>query len=155
MNMLKRWTQYIGASMALLLVCALILILIMAGANFIQSFSVTVLKDAEWTSEHTVQANFTARTILNFYYILSGVVFLGFFFLMEHQLITTGIPKKLVLRRTFFTVGVELLILALLQGAMMTYTQAVPLQIGLAAVEFLVSVGLIYLGRRKAPLSQA
>lgn len=151
--MLKRWTNTIGALVALLLVCALVLVLIMAGANFIQSFSVTVLQDAEWTSEHTVQANFTARTILNFYYILSGVVFLGFFFLMEHQLITTGIPKKLVLRRTFFTVGIELLILALLQLAMMTYTRALPLQAALAAVELVVSIGLIYLGRRKASLS--
>ncbi len=151
--MLKRWTNTIGALVALLLVCALVLVLIMAGANFIQSFSITVLQDAEWTNEHSVQANFTARTILNFYYILSGVVFLGFFFLMEHQLITTGIPKKLVLRRTFFTVGVELLILALLQVAMMTYTRALPLQVALAAVELVVSIGFIHLGRRKAPLS--
>lgn len=152
--MLKRLLKYIGAVVALLLVSGLILVLMMVGANFIQSFSINVLKDADWTNQHTVQATFAARTILNIYYLLSGIVFLGFFFLMEHRLISTGIPQKLVLRRTFFTLGVELSILALLQLAIMTYTPVLPLQVGLTGIEILLSIGFITLGRRKAPISR-
>jgi hypothetical protein len=153
-KMLKRWLKTIGAVVSLLLVSGLILVLMMAGANLIKSFSINVMKEADWINEHIVQATFTVTTILNFYYLISGIVFLGFFFLMEHRLITTGIPQKIVLRRTFFTVGVELLILALIQLAMMTYTPVLPFQVGLAVIEILLSIGLIYLGRRKASISR-
>ncbi len=152
--MLKRWSIQIGAMAALLLVIGLILLLLVAGANLIQSVSVSALREAGWAAEHTVQAANTARTVLNVYFLLSGIVFLGFLFLMENRLVTTGIPKKCILRRTFFTVGIELLILALMQAAMMAVRRAVPLQVGLAAVEVLLGIVLVYLGRRKAPISR-
>ncbi len=151
--MLKRWSRQIGALAALLLVSGLILLLMAVGANLIQSLSMNILKEADWTNEHTVQGTFTARTILNVYFLLSGVVFLGFFFLMENRLITTGIPQKSVLRRTFITLGVELLVLALMQLVMMMYTPILLLQVGLAVMEILLGIGLIYLGRRKATFS--
>ncbi len=153
-KMLKRWSKHLGALVALLLVCGLILVLMMVGANFIESFSINVLTGADWTDQHTVQATFTARSILNVYFLICGIVFLGFFFLMENRLITTGIPQKRVLRRTFFTLGIELLILALLQLAMMSYKPAFPLQVGLTVMEILLGIGLIYLGRRKALISR-
>lgn len=151
--MIKRWSQYIGAVAALVLVSGLIAVLLIVGANLIQSFSINALRQAAWSNQRTVQATYTARTILNAYYVLAGIAFLGLFFLMENQLVTTGVPKKLVLRRTFFALGVELLILALMQLAMMAYVPALPLQIGLAVLEILLGVGLIYLGQRKTPIS--
>jgi hypothetical protein len=151
--MVNRWLKYMGAVAALLLVNGLILVLIMVGANIIQSFSINVLKGADWTDQHAIQANFTARTILNLYYVMSGILFLGFFFLMENRLVTTGIPQKSVLRRTFFTLGVELLILALMQLIMMTYMPILLLQVGLTAVEILLAIGLIYFASRKAIVS--
>ncbi len=152
-RMLKRWSNQIGALAALLLVSGLILLLIVVGANLIQSFSISVLKEADWANQHAVQAIFTARTILNIYFLLSGIVFLGFFFLMENRLVTTGIPQKSVLRRTFFTLGVELLVLAFMQLIMMTYTPFLLLHVGLTVIEILLGIGLIYFGRRKAPFS--
>ena len=151
--MLKRWSKTIGAVVALLLVSGLALVVMMVGANLIQTFSIIGLKAADWTDQHTVQAAFTASTIMNFYYILCGILFLGFFFLMEYRLVTTGIPQKIVLRRTFFTLGVELLILALMQLAMMTYAPVFPLQVGLTVMEILLGIGLVYLGNLGLPRS--
>lgn len=151
--MLKRWSKNIGAVMALLLVSGLLLVAMMVGAMLIQSSLVSILTDAEWTNQHTVQATFTASTIMNIYYLVSGVIFLGFFFLMEYMLVTTGVPKKLVLRRTSITLGIELLILSLLQLAMLAYAPFSPLQVGLSSAEILLGICLIYLGRRKAPVS--
>ncbi len=91
--MVKRWSKYLGAVLALLLVCGLVLVILMSGANLIQSYAVNVLKEADWTYEHTVQASYTARTAVNIYFILSGVVFLGFFFLMENRLVDQ-LPEK-------------------------------------------------------------
>ena len=152
--MFKQWSKYFGAVAALVLVGGLALIVMMVGANFLQSFMATALKDSEWMHLNTVQSTYTVRSIMNFYYVLCGILFLGFFVLMEHRLITTGVPKKLVLRRTAFTLGIELLILALFQLAMMTYLRVVALQVGLAVIEVLLGVGLIYFGRRKMTTSR-
>jgi hypothetical protein len=151
--MLKRWSKNIGAVMALLLVSGLLLVVIMVGAMLIQSSSISILNTAEWTNQHPVQAGFTASTIMNIYYLVSGIIFLAFFFLMEYMLVTTGVPKELVLRRTSLTLGIELLILSLLQLAMLAYTPFLPLQVGLSSVEIVLGIWLIYLGRRKAPVS--
>lgn len=153
-NKLNPWSRYIGAVVALLLVSGLLLVVIMVGANLIQSLSINAVNAADWKDQHTVQATYIARTILNLYYVICGIIFLGLFFLMEHQLVTTGVPRRRVLRRTFFALGVELLILALMQLARSMYTPVIPLYIGMSIVEFLVSIGFIYLGRRKAPISQ-
>jgi hypothetical protein len=151
--MLKRWLKTIGAMLALLLVNGLLLVLIMSGAKFIQLFSISRLKEADWSDQYSVQAAYTASTVLNVYYLISGIVILGFFFLMENRLITTGIPQKLVLRRTFFTLGIELLILAFIQVANMVFLPVFPLQAGLVGMEFLLGIGLIYLGRRNVLLT--
>ncbi len=151
--MLKRWLKTIGAVLALLLVSGLMLVLIVVGANLIRSFLVSSLNSADWMYQHTVQANFTASTIMNFYYIICGIFFLGFFCLMEYRLVTTGVPKKLVLRRTFFTLGVEIFVLTLMQLAVMAYSTVLPVQVGLIVIGIFLSVGFIYLGRRKASIS--
>ncbi len=151
--MLKHWSKNIGAVMALLLVTCLLLVVMMVGAMLVQASSISLLNEAEWTNQHTVQATFTASTIMNIYYLVSGVIFLGFFFLMEYMLVTTGVPKKLVLRRTSLTLGIELLILSLLQLAMLVYKPFSPLEFGFSLVEILLGIWLIYLGRRKAPVS--
>ena len=151
--MFKQWSKYFGAVVALVLVAGLALIVMMVGANFLQSLMATIFANSEWAKMNTVQSTFTVRSVMNFYYVLCGILFLGFFVLMEHRLITTGVPKKLVLRRTTFVIGIELLILALFQLAMMTYLRVVALQVGLAVIEILLAVGLILFGRRKAPKS--
>ncbi len=151
--MLTRWSKYIGAVGALLLVSVMVLVVMMVGANLIQAFSVSSLNQADWKNLHPVQATFTARSILNAYYILCGIAFFGFFFLMEHRLVTTGVPKRLVLRRTFLTLGIELSILALLELAMMIFSRVLAFQVGMTVIEILLGIGLIYLGRRKAPIS--
>jgi hypothetical protein len=152
--MLERWSKYLGAVLALVLVSGLALVIGAVGVNVLQSVSTLLVAQADWTKTNTVQATFTVRSIMNFYYIVYGVIFLGFFFLMENRLVTTGVPQKLVMRRTCFTLGIELLILAFLQVAKMTYTPVFPLQLGLDAIEILLGIGLIYLGRRKAPISR-
>ena len=150
--MLERWSKYIGAWAAWLAVVALSMVILLVGGSFLQSFTVNVLKDEAWTKINSVQASYTVTTIMNFYYLITGVLFLGFFILMENKLISTGIQKKLVLRRTSFTLGIELLILAFFQLAMFTYLPSIPLQVGLAVLELLFGVGLIYFARRKTPI---
>jgi hypothetical protein len=150
--MFKRWAKNLGAVGALVVVSILSLIIFAVGANFLQAFLVTVYQGADWTTLRSVQASFTVRTFMNFYYVLGGILFLGFFFLMENRLITTGVPKKLVLRRTSFTLGIELLILALIQTGMMFFMTVITLQVVLVVVEVLLGVGLIYIARRKAAI---
>ena len=147
--MFKRWAKNLGAVVALVVVSILSLIIFMVGANFLQAFLVTVYQGAEWTSLQSVQASFTVKSFMNFYYVLGGILFLGFFFLMENKLITTGVPKKLVLRRTAFALGIELLVLALIQIGMMLLMRVVQLQVALVAVEVLLGGGLIAISRRK------
>jgi hypothetical protein len=144
-----RWSKTIGAGFALLVVTGLLLVLILSGAKLIQLLSFSGLKEADWADRYSVQAAYTASTILNVYYILSGIVILGFFFLMENRLITTGVPRKLVLRRTSLTLGIELLILAIIQASVMAFLAPSPVQIGLAGIELLSGIGLVYLGRSK------
>lgn len=148
--MLKRWSKYFGAGAALVLVAGLALIVLMVGANFLQSLMATIFADSGWAKTNTIEATFTVRSVMNLYYILCGILFLGFFVFMEHRLITTGVPQKMVLRRTAFVIGIELLLLAVFQLAMMAYMRVVALQVVLAVVEVLLGVGLIYFGRRKA-----
>jgi len=148
--MLERVAKYVGGVVALLLVSGVALLIGALAANFLQSLSTFLIAQADWVKTNTVQATFTVRSIMNFYYIIYGILFLGFFLLMEYQLITVGIPKKRVLRRTMFILGIESLILAALQLGTLIYAPARPLQIGLTIVEVLLGVGLISFGRRKA-----
>ena len=150
--MFERWAKNLGAVVALVVVSVLSVIIFIFGANFLQAFLVTIYQGAPWTSMQSVQASFTVRSFMNFYYVVGGVVFLGFFFLMENKLITTGVPKKLVLRRTAFALGIELLVLALFQIGMMFLMTVVSLQVVLVAVEVLLGLGLIYIARRKAAI---
>jgi hypothetical protein len=147
--MLQRWAKNLGAVVALLLVCGLALVVFMVGANSLQSFLVTIYKDADFTTLHPVQTTFTVRTIMNFYYVISGILFLGFFVLMDYLLITVGVAKKLVLRRTLLSLGIELLILTLFHLAMMFIQPAAPVQIALTTVEALLGIGMILVSRRK------
>lgn len=147
--MFKSWAKYFGAVVALILVTGLAVVVLMVGANFLQSLVINLIKDAEWTTRSSVQANFFVRTVLDFYYVISGILFLGIFVLMEQRLVTSGVPKKLVLRRTSFSLGIELLILAFFQLSMMLYLPVVPIQVVLTVGETLFGIGLIYVGRRK------
>jgi hypothetical protein len=147
--MFKRWANNLGALVALLLVVGLFLIIVMVGANFLQPLLVLAFKDVAFAAQKSVQATYTVRTYMNFYYIICGILFLGFFFLMDYRLITTGVPRKLVLRRTSFALGVELVVLALIHLGTILILPAAQLQVVLTAVEILVGIGLIFLSRRK------
>ena len=135
--------------MALVLVVGLFVIIFMVGANLLQSVLVLIYSDVAFAAQKAVQATYTVRTYMNFYYIICGILFLGFFFLMDYRIVATGVPKKLVLRRTFFTLGIELLVLALIHLGTILILPAAQLQIVLTAVEILLGIGLIFLSRRK------
>jgi LPXTG-motif cell wall-anchored protein len=163
-SMVKGWANKIGAIAAWLLVCALASLIVIVGADFIQMFTINVLKDEAWTQINTVQAGYTITTTMNFYYVIVGVLWLGFFILMEHLLVTTGVPQKLVLRRAMFAFGIELLIVALLHlGLLLIQPYIMPLgftvvqiplatRIALVAGVALLGGGFIYFSRRKKNL---
>lgn len=147
--MLKRLSRNLGAILAWLLVCGLALFIIIVGADFIQAFAINVLKDADWVYFNTTQANSTVKASVQFYYVMAGLLWLGFFILMEHMLITTGVPQKLVIRRTLFALGIEALILAVLHLGMFIMQPASLLSLGLAAGEGLLGGFLVFISRRK------
>lgn len=147
--MLKRWANNLGAVVALVLVVALFGVIFMVGGNLLQSVLVLIFQDVAIEAQKTVQATYTVITYMNFYYVICGILFLGFFFLMDYLIVATGVPKKLVLRRTFFTLGIEMLVLALIHLGTILLLSAGQLQIALTAVEILVGIGLILFSRRK------
>jgi len=136
--MFKRWSTNLAAVVAWLLVMALGLVILAVGANLYQLFAVYTLQVTRYTSTITIQV----------YYVTVGLLWLGFLVWMEHFLVTTAPPKGLVWKRSLLVIGLEILVIALIQAGMMLYLPLDGWQIGLVLVEALLAGGLIFLSRR-------
>ena len=137
--MLKRWPMTIAAILAWLLVCGLALVVIMVGAIFYQLFIVLSLNATRWTIQFMVQV----------YYVLMGLLWLGLVIWMDHLLITIGNRTGQLLKRTLFGLGIEVAAIALIQIGTMLYRPIEFWQMATTAAEALLGAGLIYFSRRK------
>jgi hypothetical protein len=135
----KRWITNIAAVLAWLLVFALALVVIATLATLFQLFI-----------KETIQVNkYSIQILLQTYYVIMGMLGLGFLILMEHLLITSGIRQGLVGVRTLFIVGIELVTLGGITLAMTFYRVPPMLEIALTTAELVVGTGMIVLSRRR------
>ena len=137
--MLKRWLNNLWAVLAWGLVDILAFAVLIQAANLYQ----VVLRV-------TLLANRWSNTLwLDLYYVTAGLLWLGFVILMEHLLLDPESLDGLLLPRTLFAVGIELLVIGLLQMGLQAYLPFSWLGVGLALVELLAGAGLIWAARRK------
>jgi hypothetical protein len=140
--MFKRWMGNLGAVLALIVVGALALMVLLQAATFYQVFLVKALLVDRWSITFW----------LDVFYMLSGLLWLGFFLVMEHLLLGQEAREGLLLPRALFAVGIELLLIGLLQAGLQAYQTFSWLGIGLTVLEVLVGCGLIWFARRKPRL---
>jgi|GEM_PF-3215755 len=138
--MLKRWLGNLWALLAWLLVCGLALVVIMVGAELFGKFAVVTLGATMWS----------IRFIVQVFYVIFGLLWLGFFMLMEHLLMGEEARAGLLLPRTLYAVGIELLVIGLMQLATLAYLPLSSVGIVLALIEVLAGAGLIWFARRKS-----
>jgi hypothetical protein len=137
--MLKRWLGNVWAFLAWALVCGLALIVLIQAASLYQVFIRVTLLVNRWSN----------TLWLNLYYMTAGLLWLGFVILMEHLLMGSESRAGLLLPRTLFCVGIELLVIGLLQMGLQAYLPLSWFGIGLALLEMLAGGGLIWAARRK------
>jgi hypothetical protein len=138
-TMLKRWTMSIAAVLAWLLVVALAFLIVMVGFNLFQMLIVVTLR----TNHYAIQV------LEQTYYVIMGLLWLGLFILMEHVLIDKAAHQGMLLQQTLFVIGIEILIVGLLQFSLAFYTPAVLTQVLLTGTELVLGAGLVYFFRRK------
>ncbi len=137
--MLKRWTINIAAVVAWLVVGALALLIIAIGASLFQMFIVVTLRVNHYAIQILIQT----------YYVVMGLLWLGFFILMDHILIDKAAKEGLLLSRTLYVLGIELLTIGVVQLALITYGTFNLLHVLLMGGELLSGAGLVYFFRRK------
>jgi hypothetical protein len=138
-TMLKRWTMSIAAVFAWLLVVALAFLIVMVGFNLFQMLIVVTLR----TNHYAIQV------LEQTYYVIMGLLWLGLFILMEHVLIDKAAHQGMLLQQTLFVIGIEILIVGLLQFSLAFYTPAVLTQVLITGTELVLGAGLVYFFRRK------
>jgi hypothetical protein len=138
-TMLKRWTISIAAVFAWLVVVAFAFLIMVVGEPLYELFLQFTLKINHYAYQVLAQS----------YYIVMGLIWLGFFILMEHVLIDKAAHQGMLLQQTLFIVGIEILIVGLLQSCIAFYTHPAFLQILLTGMELVVGAGLIYFFRHK------
>lgn len=143
--MLKRWLGNLGGLLALLLIAGLALLIIVVGAQFLYLFAQNPMGATRWS----------ITLIMDTYYILLGMLWLGLFLLMDHLLLGEAARAGLMLPRALYAAGIEILILGLLHAALLAYRPLEPFSVGLALVELACGSLLIWISRRKAPRADA
>jgi hypothetical protein len=143
-DMLKRWSTNVVAVIAWLLVCTVALLIIAVGANLFSLFISMTLQVGRYAPQVLIQT----------YYVVMGMLWLGFFILMEHLLIDKAAQKGLLLPRTLFVIGIELLIIGLIGLALIFYMHIGLINDLLTAAELVAGAGLIYFFRRKKTKSR-
>ena len=137
--MLKRWAANIGAVLALLLVSILALVILALAANLYQAFIQITLQVSRW-----------ANTLwVDLFYVLAGLLWLGFFIFMEHLLFSPSSRAGLLLPRTLYICGLEIITIALLQTGIAAYGPAFLSSLLLPALELPVGGAMVWFSRRK------
>ncbi len=137
--MLKRWSLNIAAVLAWLVVGAVALLIIATGASLFQYFIIMTLRVNHYAIQILVQT----------YYVVMGLLFLGFFILMDHLLIDKARKEGILLSRTCYVLGIELLAVGLVHLGLISYGPIVALDFFLMSAELLSGAGLVYFFRRK------
>lgn len=137
--MLKRWAANIGALLAWLLVCVLALVVLAVGANLYQVFLRVTMNVNRWSNTLWV----------DLYYVIAGVLWMGFFIFMEHIMFSASSKAGLLLPRTLYVCGIEIIVIAILQLGLDAYGGVGWLEILVVAVELIVGGGMVWFARRK------
>jgi hypothetical protein len=137
--MLKRWLANLGSLLAWLVVCALGLVVIAVAANFFQVFLVMTMKVDRWSIRFWVQL----------YYILAGLIWLGLVIFVEHLLFSESSRDGLLLPRSAFIIGIELIAIGVFQFLFNLYGTFGWLEALLTLGELVAGAALIWYGRRK------
>jgi hypothetical protein len=142
MSIVKRLLSNVPAFLAWLVVCGLALIIIAIGAPLLQAFLVVTLGVNQYSIRFWTQL----------YYVILGMLWLGFFILIEHLMFSDSSREGLLLPRTLYVVGVELLIMALLQFVLMAYRVFDGWMLLLTVGGALAGAVLVWVARRKPTL---
>jgi hypothetical protein len=127
--------------LAWLVVSALALLIIVVGGVWFELFAVLTMGATMWTIRFFVQS----------FYVVTGLLWLGFFILMEHLLMGPAAKAGLLLPRALFTIGIELLLLSAIQIGRVGYGNLKSdwLSWSLIVIQALLGVGMIWFSRRK------
>ncbi len=136
--MLKRWLTNLGAVLALLLVGGLALLVVVVGFNLFYPFVTITLGATRWNITFITQT----------FYVIMGLLWFGFFLLMEHLLMGEEARAGLLLPRALYAVGAELIVIGLLQVGLQAYAFN-GASLAVALVEIVVGGGLVWAARRK------
>jgi hypothetical protein len=142
MSIVKRLLSNVRAFVAWLISCGLALIVIAIGAPLLQAFLVITLGVNQYSIRFWTQL----------YYVVLGMLWLGFFILMEHLMFSDSSREGLLLPRTLYVVGVELLVMAVLQFGLMAYRPFDGWVLFLTVGSALAGAALIWVARRKPPM---
>lgn len=142
MSIVKGLLSNVRAFLAWLVSCGLALIVIAMGAPLFQAFMVVTLGADKYSIRFWIQL----------YYVIFGMLWLGFFILMQHLMFSDSSREGLLLPRTLYVVGFELLVMAVLQFALMPYRVFDGLVLLLSVGSALAGAILIWIARRKPTL---
>ena len=137
--MLKRWSTNIGSALAWLLVSLLALVLLAVAEGLYQMFLVTTMRVGRYSN----------TLWLDLFFVLAGLLWLGFVIFMEHVMFSASSHAGLLLSRTLFIVGFELIALALLQFGQNLYGVFSWSDGLIEALELLAGCVLLWFARRK------
>jgi hypothetical protein len=142
MSIIKRLLSNVRAFLAWLVSCGLALIIIAMGAPLLQAFLVVTVGVSQYSIRFWTQL----------YYVVFGMFWLGFFILMQHLMFSDSSREGLLLPRTLYVVGLELLVMAALQFVLMAYRTLDGLMLLLTVGSALAGAALIWVARRKPSL---
>jgi hypothetical protein len=140
----KRWLGAIRSLLAWLLICGVALVVLAQASSLYQVFLVVTMHVTRYTNS----------LWLNIFYGLAGMLWLGLSILMEHMLMGPEAQAGLLLPRTLFALGIELLLIGLLQVGWLFYAPFGWVGLGLALLELLAGGVLMWVSRRKPRLQK-
>lgn len=136
--MLRNLGEKFVAILGWILVCGAAFGILMTGANLWQLFAVVTIHINPWA----------IQVVRQVYYVITGLAWLGLMVWVEHLLVDTGTRTGLLWKRLLLLIGIEIVVLCLVQIGIMLYP---PVNWGLVALVFLgvlLGAGLIYISRR-------
>lgn len=138
--MKQRFLRSLVSFLALLLISALGLVLFALGGQLILLFMVD-----------TLHINmYSIRFVTQLYYVVAGLVWLLAFMVLQ-SVLSQAARKGQLLLYTFYAVGINLIIVAVMQMVLTAYgaLPKLPLQSMLTGIELLLGGGLCWAGWRK------
>lgn len=133
------WIYRIWAGLVWLVAVALALLILLLGGNFYQLFIF-----------HTLHVDRWANTLwVNIYYFVTGMIWLGSIMFMQSFLFNKVNLSGLLLTRSLFIGGIEIMVIGMLHLGINAYAGFQPLNVLLSCGEVLIAGVMIWFARRK------